>query len=451
VARRNSESSEGIRPRPNVAPLPLAARIALHWAPRRPRRRGILAFLGPGLITGASDDDPSGIATYSQAGAQFGYGMVWVMLFSYPLMAAIQEISARIGRVTGHGIAGNIRAHYSPTLLRTMVLLLLTANILNLGADLGAMGEALKLIIGGPARLYVVVFAVGCAWLEIASRYEDYVAILKWTTLSLFAYAATVMVVDVPWAEVAYRIVVPSFSWDKDYIVAIVAVLGTTISPYLFFWQSSQEVEDQREKAGAEPLLLAPEQAPREMHRIRLDTYAGMGFSNLIALFIIITTAATLHVHGVTNIETSAQAAEALRPIAGEFTFAVFALGIIGTGMLAIPVLAGSAAYAVGEALGWPIGLARRPLEARAFYGTIAVATLIGIGINFVDIDPITALFWCAVLNGVIAVPLMVVMMVMTMNRKVMGQFTLPQPLWCMGWLATFAMAASVGIMFATW
>ncbi|HTY69639.1 MAG TPA: divalent metal cation transporter [Alphaproteobacteria bacterium] len=423
----------------------------MHWAPRRPRRRGILAFLGPGLITGASDDDPSGIATYSQAGAQFGYGMVWVMLFSYPLMAAIQEISARIGRVTGHGIAGNIRAHYSPTLLRTMVLLLLTANILNLGADLGAMGEALKLIIGGPARLYVVVFAVGCAWLEIASRYEDYVAILKWTTLSLFAYAATVMVVDVPWAEVAYRIVVPSFSWDKDYIVAIVAVLGTTISPYLFFWQSSQEVEDQREKAGAEPLLLAPEQAPREMHRIRLDTYAGMGFSNLIALFIIITTAATLHVHGVTNIETSAQAAEALRPIAGEFTFAVFALGIIGTGMLAIPVLAGSAAYAVGEALGWPIGLARRPLEARAFYGTIAVATLIGIGINFVDIDPITALFWCAVLNGVIAVPLMVVMMVMTMNRKVMGQFTLPQPLWCMGWLATFAMAASVGIMFATW
>ncbi|MBV8536486.1 MAG: divalent metal cation transporter, partial [Alphaproteobacteria bacterium] len=307
--------------------------MASHWAPWRPRRRGILAFLGPGLITGASDDDPSGIATYSQAGAQFGYGMAWVMLFSYPLMAAIQEISARIGRVTGHGIAGNIRAHYSPALLRVIVLLLLVANILNLGADLGAMGEALKLIVGGSAKLYVVVFAVGCAWLEIASRYEDYVAILKWTTLSLFAYVATVMVVDVPWAEVAYRIVVPSFSWDKKYIVAIVAVLGTTISPYLFFWQSSQEVEDQREKPGAEPLLVAPKQAPREMHRIRLDTYAGMGFSNLIGLFILITTAATLHAHGVTTIETSAQAAEALRPIAGEFTFAVFALGIIGTGM----------------------------------------------------------------------------------------------------------------------
>jgi Mn2+/Fe2+ NRAMP family transporter len=313
------------------------------------------------------------------------------------------------------------------------------------------MAEALKLIVGGPAHLYVVVFAVGCAWLEIASRYEDYVSILKWTTLSLFAYVATVMVVDVPWAEVAYRTFVPSFSWEKDYIVAIVAVLGTTISPYLFFWQSSQEVEDQREKPGAEPLLVAPEQARSEMHRIRLDTYAGMGVSNLIALFIVITTAATLHVHGVTDIATSAQAAEALRPIAGELTFAVFALGIIGTGMLAVPVLAGSAAYALGEALEWPIGLARRPLEAKAFYGTVAVATLIGIAINFIDIDPIKALFWCAVLNGIIAVPLMVVMMVMTMNRKVMGGFTLPRPLWLMGWLSTLAMAASVAIMFATW
>ena len=415
------------------------------------RKHRFWRSLGPGLITGASDDDPSGIATYSQVGAQYGNSMAWTLLFSFPLMAAIQEISARIGRVTGHGIAGNIRAHYSPTLLRAIVLLLLTANILNLGADLGAMGEALKLIIGGPAKFYVVAFAVGCAWLEIVSRYEDYVAILKWTTLSLFAYAATVLVVNVPWAEVAYRIVVPSFSWDKGYIVAIVAVLGTTISPYLFFWQASQEVEDQREKPSTEPLLVAPEQAPREIHRIQLDTYAGMGFSNLIGLFIVITTAATLHVHGVTNIETSAQAAEALRPIAGELTFAVFALGIIGTGMLAVPVLAGSAAYAVGEALGWPIGLARRPLEAKAFYGTVAVATLIGIGINFIDIDPIKALFWCAVLNGVIAVPLMVVMMIMTMNRKVMGQFTLPRPLWFMGWLSTLAMAASVAIMFATW
>ena len=434
-----------------VSALPMAARIALHWAPRRPLRPGLLAFLGPGLITGASDDDPSGIATYSQAGAQFGYGMAWVMLFSYPLMAAMQEISARIGRVTGHGIAGNIRAHYPTWLLQGVVCLLLAANIINLGADLGAMGESVKLIIGGPARLYVVVLAVGCAWLEIVSRYESYVSILKWTTLSLFAYVATVLVVDVPWNEVAYRIVVPSFSWKKDYIVAIVAVLGTTISPYLFFWQSSQEVEDQHERPGAEPLLAAPEQARAEIHRIRLDTYAGMGFSNLIALFIIITTAATLHVHGITDIQTSAQAAEALRPIAGELTFVVFAAGIIGTGLLAVPVLAGSAAYAVGEALNWPLGLARRPLEAKAFYGTIGIATLIGIGINFIDIDPIKALFWSAVLNGVIAVPLMVVMMIMAMEPKIMGRFTLPRLLWAMGWLSTAVMAATVAIMFWTW
>jgi NRAMP (natural resistance-associated macrophage protein)-like metal ion transporter len=448
VTGRDSESVEGIRA--HVAPLPLAARIALHWARRRPRRRSLLAMLGPGLITGASDDDPSGIATYSQVGAQFGYGMTWVMLFSYPLMVSIQEISARIGRVTGHGIAGNIRAHYAPSLLRAIVLLLLTANIINLGADLGAMGEALKLIIGGPARVYVVAFAVGCAAFEIVSRYERYVAILKFTTLSLFAYVATVLVVDVPWTEVAYRTFVPSFSWDKDYVVAIVAVLGTTISPYLFFWQSSQEAEEQREKPGAKPLRRAPRQAPREIRRIRLDTYVGMGLSNLIALFIIITTAATLHVRGTTDIGTAAQAAEALRPIAGEFAFAVFALGIIGTGMLAVPVLAGSAAYALGEALGWPIGLARRPLKAKAFYGTIAGATLIGIAINFIDIDPIKALFWCAVLNGVIAVPLMVVMMVMTMNPKVMGKFTLSRRLWLTGWLSTIAMAASVAVMFAT-
>ncbi len=435
----------------NVTALPLAARIALHWAPRRPRRRGLLAVLGPGLITGASDDDPSGIATYSQAGAQFGYGMAWVMLFSYPLMAGIQEISARIGRVTGHGIAGNIRMHYSPWLLRGIVGLLLAANIINLGADLGAMGAAVKLIVGGPARAYVVAFAVGCAWLEIVSRYERYVAILKWTTLSLFAYVATVLVVDVPWGEVLYRTFAPSVSWQADYIVAIVAVLGTTISPYLFFWQSSQEVEDQRETPGAKPLVEAPRQARREMHRIRVDTYAGMGFSNLIGLFIIITTAATLHAHGVTDIQSSAQAAEALRPIAGELTFAVFSIGIIGTGMLAVPVLAGSAAYAVGEALDWPIGLARRPLEAKAFYATIATATLIGVGINFVDIDPIKALFWSAVLNGVIAVPLMAMMMIMAADRRVMGGFTLPRPLWLLGWLSTAAMAFSVTTMFATW
>jgi len=433
------------------AALPLAARIARHWAPRQPPKRGLLAFLGPGLITGASDDDPSGIATYSQVGAQFGYGMAWVMLFSYPLMASIQEISARIGRVTGHGIAGAVRRHYSPWLVRSIVGLLLVANVINLGADLGAMGDALYLIIGGSPHLYVVLFAVFSAWLEIFSRYERYASLLKWSTLALFAYVATVLVVDVPWGEVAYSTFVPSFAWQQDYIVAIVAVLGTTISPYLFFWQASEEAEDEHEKLGALPLFDAPEQGPAEIHRMRLDTWFGMGFSNLVSFFIIVTTAATLHAHGITDIATSAQAAEALRPIAGAFTFVVFAAGIVGTGLLAVPILAGSAAYAVGEALDWPIGLARRPLDAKAFYGTIVVATLIGIFINFVDIDPIKALFWTAVLNGVVAVPLMVVMMLMTMRPQVMGDFVLPRPLWAMGWLSTAVMAVAVAIMFITW
>jgi NRAMP (natural resistance-associated macrophage protein)-like metal ion transporter len=431
--------------------VPSAVRATRHWTLRGVPLRGLLAFLGPGLITGASDDDPSGIATYSQVGAQFGYGMTWVMLFSYPLMAAIQEISARFGRVTGRGIAGNIRLHHPVWLLRLIVGLLIVANIVNLGADLGAMGDALYLLVGGTAHFYVVLFAGICASLEIFSRYERYVSILKWGTLSLFAYVATVMVVKVPWGHVASAALIPSFSWQKDYVVAMVAVLGTTISPYLFFWQASEEAEDERNKAGAEPLTAAPKQAPAEMHRIRLDTYVGMAFSNVIALFIIVTTAATLHVHGIIDIQTSSQAAEALRPIAGSFTFAVFAAGIIGTGMLAVPVLAGSAAYALGETLDWPIGLARQPLDAKAFYGTIAVATLVGIVINFIDLDPIKALFWSAVLNGVVAVPLMVVMMIMSMRPNVMGAFTLPLPLWIMGWLSTAVMALTVTIMFLTW
>jgi NRAMP (natural resistance-associated macrophage protein)-like metal ion transporter len=426
-----------------------AARIAHHWA-RRPRR-GLLALLGPGLITGASDDDPSGIATYSQAGAQFGYSMAWVMLFTWPLMAAIQEISARIGRVTGHGIAGNIRRYYPPWLLRAMVVLLLAANIINLGADLGAMGEALRLLIGGPPHLYVVAFAVGCALLEIFVRYERYVSILKWTSVSLFAYVATALVVDVPWARVAHSLVVPTLSWDKDYIVAIVAVLGTTITPYCFFWQSSQEAEDERVDPVAHTLIEAPDEARSEINRIRIDTYLGMGFSNVISLFIIITTAATLNAHGITDIQTSSQAAEALRPIAGVFTFALFAAGIIGIGVLAVPVLAGSAAYALGEALDWPTGLARRPLDAKAFYGAIGAATLVGVLINFVHLDPIKALFWSAVINGVVAVPLMIVIMLMAMQRQVMGTFTLPRLLWAMGWLSTGAMAVAVTAMFVTW
>ncbi len=429
----------------------LAGRIARRRAPRKPPAKGWLAVLGPGLITGASDDDPSGIATYSQAGAQFGFSMCWVMLFTFPLMAAIQEISARIGRVTGHGIAGNIRTHYPAWLLRTIVALLLVANIINLGADLGAMAEALALLIHGPVHLYVVLFAVGCVLLEVFSRYENYVSILKWSSLFLFAYVATALAVDVPWSTVLVRTLVPTFSFKTEYVVAIVAVLGTTITPYCFFWQSSQEAEDERIDPHAHPLIDAPREAKAQIGRMRIDTYVGMGYSNIISLFIIITTAATLNAHGIIDIQTSAQAAEALRPIAGVFTFALFSAGIIGIGMLAVPVLAGSCAYALGEALGWTTGLSRLPLDAKAFYGTIAVSTLIGIAINFVGIDPIKALFWAAVLNGVVSVPLMIVMMIMGMNPAVMGRFVLPRPLWAMGWLCTATMAVAVGIMVWTW
>ncbi len=435
----------------NTRLLTVAGRVAHHWVPRRPRPRGLLAVLGPGLITGASDDDPSGIATYSQAGAQFGFGMAWIMLFTWPLMAAIQEISARIGRVTGEGIAGNIREHYPAWLLRAIVGLLLIANTINLGADLGAMGAALQLLIPGPKGLYVVGFALLCVLLEIYVRYENYVRFLKWSAVSLFAYVATALAVAVPWGRVAFSTLVPHLAWSQDYLVAIVAVLGTTITPYCFFWQSSEEAEDEAIDPTAHRLIEAPDEAPRQLGRIRADTYLGMGFSNLISWFIIVTTAATLNAHGVTDIATSSQAAEALRPIAGEFTFAVFAAGIIGIGLLAVPVLAGSAAYALGEALGWPTGLHRAPRDARAFYGTIAVATIVGVVINFVRLDPIKALFWAAVINGVVAVPLMVVIMIMARQRRVMGPLTIAPGLAAMGWLTTAVMAAAVAAMFATW
>ncbi len=413
--------------------------------------RGVLGLLGPGLITGASDDDPSGIATYSQAGAQFGYSLTWVMLFTWPLMAAIQEISARIGRVTGKGIAANLREHYSPLMLRSMVGLLLVANVINLGADLGAMGDALRLVIGGPAGVYVILFAAFCAVLEIYSSYRRYVKLLKWMTLSLFAYVAAVLVIHVPWGEVAYNTLIPHLLWQEDYAVVIVAVLGTTISPYLFFWQASEEAEDEQTNPHEHPLTEAPQEARAAIRRIEFDTYLGMGFSNLIAFFIIVTTAATLNAHGITDVQTSEQAAQALRPIAGYFAFLVFALGILGTGLLAIPVLAGSAAYALAEAMAWPSGLSRLPRDAKAFYATIAGGTLIGVAINFVDIDPMKALFWTAVINGVVAVPLMVLMMFMAMRRDVMGDFTLPRALWAVGWLSTAVMALAVLVMFATW
>ena len=416
-----------------------------------PARGWMFHVLGPGLVTGAGDDDPSGIATYSQVGAQFGYGLVWTLVFSYPLMAAIQEISARIGRVTGIGIAGNLRRHYSGWLSGTIVLLLLFANLINLGADLGAMGAAVKLLIGGPALVYVVLFSALSAGLQTFTRYARYVSILKWGCLSLFSYVICAFIVRVAWNQVAWAIAWPPLSFQADYLMAIVAVFGTTISPYLFFWQAGQEVEDTREGAGARPLTRAPEQARRELVRIRIDTYIGMGISNLVALFIVITTAATLNANGVTDVQTSAQAAEALRAVAGPLTFGVFAAGIIGTGMLALPALAGSAAYALGETFSWHVGMARSPLRAKAFYATIAVGMALGAALNFSTIDPIRALYWSAVLNGMVAVPVMVTMMLLTMRRSIMAGFTLPRSLQIMGWIATAAMAATVVALITSW
>jgi NRAMP (natural resistance-associated macrophage protein)-like metal ion transporter len=408
----------------------------------------LLQVLGPGLITGASDDDPSGIATYSQVGAQFGFDMGWVMLFSWPLMCAIQEISARIGRVTGKGVAGNLKAHYPRSVLFALVGLLLVANTINLGADLGAMGAALKLVVGGPQLLYVALFGLVSILLEIFVRYARYVAVLKWLTLALFAYVGVAFVVQVNWASVGFHLIAPNITWTSDYLTSLVAILGTTISPYLFFWQAEEEVEEVKARDGAKPLSRAPSQARTEFGRIRVDTYLGMGLSNAVALFIIITTAATLNAHGVTNIQTSSQAAEALKPIAGAATFVVFALGIVGTGLLAVPVLAGSAAYAMGEALGWHVGLARKLGRAPSFYATIALATIIGAALNFTPIDPIRALFWSAVINGVVAVPVMVMMMLLASRPKIMGRFTLTRALKGVGWTATGVMAlAAVGML----
>ncbi len=418
-------------------------------APASTRR--VFQILGPGLITGASDDDPSGIATYSQVGAQFGFGLGWIMLFSFPLMTAIQETSARIGRATGEGIAGNIRRHYPLWLLRIIVGMLLIANIINLGADLGAMGSVVNMLVGGPALLYAVFFGALCAGLQIFTNYRRYVSLLKWISISLLAYVATALVIDIPWREVLLRTLIPSIQFDTKYIVAIVAVLGTTISPYLFFWQSSQEAEEVREDPKAKPLKKAPRQAPGEFRRIRIDTYLGMFVSNAIGWFIIVSVAATLNAHGIKDIQTASQAAEALRPIAGVFAFALFAVGIIGTGMLAVPVLAGSAAYALAEALEWPGGLARKPKAAKAFYGTIAFATGIGMIFNLLPIDPIKALFWTAVINGVVAVPIMVMTMLMAGQQRVMGQFVLPRALSFMGWIATAVMCAVAVALFATW
>lgn len=407
--------------------------------------------LGPGLISGAADDDPSGIATYSQAGAQFGFSMLWTVLLTYPLMAGIQMISARIGCVSGHGLASNIRLHYPSWLLYSIVGLLLIANTINIAADIAAMAEALKLLVGGHAHLYAIGFGVISLLLQILIPYRRYVRLLKWLTLTLLAYVATVFVVQIPWQLVLTHTLLPHLSSTPQYIMTVVAVFGTTISPYLFFWQASQEVEEQRINPQEKPLLEAPQQAARNFRRIKLDTYIGMGFSNLVAFFIILTTAVTLNLNGITDIQTSAQAATALRPIAGEFAFWLFAAGIIGTGLLAIPVLAGSAAYAMAGAFQWSNSLELEPMRAQGFYSIIALSTLIGVALCFTPIDPIKALYWSAVINGVIAVPIMLLMMLMAGRSDVMGRFVIPIRLKLLGWLCTAAMSIAVIAMFLSW
>ncbi len=412
----------------------------------RPR---LLGVLGPGLITGASDDDPSGIATYSQAGAQFGYGLSWTLLLTYPLMCAVQMIAARVGRTTGHGLAGVLRRHYPNWLLQLLVFLLIAANTINLGADLGAMADAFTLVLPGPPKwLLIVFFAAICVYAQVFLQYTRYVAVLKWLTLALFAYFAAVMTTQVDWRALAKGLFVPELQWDKTYLTTVVALFGTTISPYLFFWQAAQEVEDIHAYPHRHRLTRSPKQGPPALRRIEIDTLVGMAFSNLVALAIVVTTAATLNAQGVTDIQTSAQAAEALRPIAGEFAFLVFALGIIGTGLLAVPVLAGSAAYALGEARKWPVGFARKWQEAKAFYATVALATMVGMILNFTEIDPIKALYWSAVINGVTAAPVLIALMLIARRRDIMRGFTIGSALTILGWSATALMGATIGAIF---
>jgi Mn2+/Fe2+ NRAMP family transporter len=406
--------------------------------------------LGPGLISGAADDDPSGIATYSQAGAQFGFNMLWTMVFTYPLMVGIQMVSARIGHLTGKGLAANIRAVFPRPVLVAIIACLMIANTINIAADIAAMGEALRLVTGGSEHIHAVIFGFVSLILQIFIPYERYVRILKWLTLALLAYVAVVFTVRIPWGEVAYATLLPRFRLDSESIMMIVAIFGTTISPYLFFWQATQEAQDastSRRNAGAPP---SPKDSRAHLRRIKWDTYIGMGFSNLVAYFIILGTAATLNVAGVTEIQTASQAAEALRPIAGELTFILFSAGIIGTGMLAVPVLAGSAAYAVAEAFDWKTGLDRQLFEAKEFYAMVTLATAGGVALNFSGIDAIKALIWSAVINGLIAVPIMVVMMLLAQRPDVMGGFVVTRRLRVLGWLATLAMASAVVAMIVT-
>jgi len=415
-------------------------------APKVTQAEKLLAQLGPGLVTGAADDDPSGIATYSQAGAQFGFAMLWVMLFSFPLMAAIQEICGRLGRITGMGLAANLAKCYPKILVRSLVLLLCLANIFNLGADVSAMAAAIQLVAGGSATAYALIFGAVSLLLQIYVPYREYARYLKWLTWSLFAYVITAFVVHLPWGQALMATVIPSISFNPDYLMALIAVLGTTISPYLFFWQTSQEVEEVEINEHESPLKKKPFQAFKQFRRIAFDTRIGMAFSNIVAFFIILTTAATMHSadpSAANHIRTAADAAKALQPLAGQFAFLLFAFGIVGTGMLAIPVLAGSAAYAVSETFGWRASLESKPSQARHFYAVIAVSTILGVSLTLIGLDPIRALFLSALVNGLVAVPLMFLLLMISVKPAIVGNFRLPLYLKAVGWTATVLMAAA--------
>ncbi len=400
------------------------------------------------MITGAADDDPSGIATYSQAGAQAGFGLLWTVVLTWPLMLAVQSVSARIGRVTGRGLAANMCRVFPKPVVLALVALLFIANTINIGADLAAMGASVSLLLGWGQSLFVVVFAAASLLAIVFIPYSRYVGILKWLTFSLFAYAGVVFSAHIDWHAVGLGAVLPRFDLDAKTLMLVVAILGTTISPYLFFWQSSQEVEDEEGDASAGPLNTHPDEAPVQLARINWETGIGMAISNLVAFFIMLTTAATLNANGLTDITSTQQAAEALKPIAGEAAFLLFSLGIVGTGLLAIPVLAASAAYAIGETRGWTIGLECKPREARPFYGVIVAAIVIGLGIALLPIDPFKALIWSAVLNGVIVVPIIAAMMVVAARPDVMGRFV--AALWqhLLGWLTAILMGTAAVAMF---
>ena len=407
-----------------------------------------LSKVGPGLITGVADDDPSGVVTYSQAGAQFGLNMLWTMPLAFPLMAAVQSMCALIGRVTGRGLAANIKGAFPPLILKGVVLLLLVANTLNIAADVAAMGEVGELVTGISPRLMTLLCVTGTLLLQVLVPYHRYVFFLKWLTLSLLAYAAVLFSVHVPWHEVALRTVWPTFTPNAQAATMVVAVFGTTISPYLFFWQASEEVEDMHRNKGKSPLLSDPSSAAPELRRIRWDTWSGMFYSNISAYFIILATAVTLHVAGITDIQTAAQAASALRPLAGDSAFLLFALGILGVGMIGVPVLAGSAGYALSEAMGWKWGLERKVRDARGFYAVIIISVLAALGIQYSPINPMKALIWSAVINGIVAVPLMAVIIILASNKSVMGDYTASRPIVILGWIATAIMgAAALGML----